>query len=76
MERRTLFNIFKMAIEDERKAHNFYMTAATSTYDADVKKLFEEMARTEFSHELSLREKYKELVERGYASEAGLELSY
>ncbi len=69
MERRTLFNIFKMAIEDERKAYNFYLTAAANTYDPAVKEIFEDLAQTEFSHEARLREKYKQLIEGGYVSE-------
>jgi len=60
-----LFTIFKIAIEDERKASVFYLKAASSTSDQDIKRIFEELAEVELAHEELLREKYRVLRE-GY----------
>ncbi|GAB4389644.1 MAG: hypothetical protein Kow0025_16260 [Thermodesulfovibrionales bacterium] len=65
MDREDLFLIFKKAIEDEEKARDFYLRAAGSVSDPDIKKTFEELARTEIGHAELLRDKYRELVERG-----------
>jgi rubrerythrin len=64
MDRERLFGIFKEAIEDEQKAHHFYLNAAAATTDTEIKKTFEELARTELYHAEILQEKYKELRER------------
>jgi rubrerythrin len=64
MEREAIFRIFKEAIEDEQRAHKFYMKAAASTPDPALKKTFEELARTELRHSEILEEKYQELKGR------------
>jgi rubrerythrin len=64
MEIDTLFDIFKIAIDNEREAHKFYKRAATSTSDPDAKKLFEDLAVTELGHENLLQEKYRDMKER------------
>lgn len=64
MEEDTLFDIFKIAIDNERQAHEFYKNAATSTLDPDAKKLFEDLAVVELQHEKLLQEKYREMKER------------
>ncbi|MCX5716947.1 MAG: hypothetical protein NTW44_01290 [Nitrospirae bacterium] len=64
MEIDTLFDIFKIAIDNEHEAHEFYKNAATSTLDSDAKKLFENLAVVELQHEHLLEEKYRDMKER------------
>ena len=63
MDSETLFNYFKQAIEDEDKAHAFYLEAAASISEPEIKKTFEELAQTELFHSKMLKEKYKKLRE-------------
>lgn len=63
MDRETLFNYFKQAIEDEDKAYAFYLEAAASISEPEIKKIFEELAETELFHSEMLKEKYKKLRE-------------
>lgn len=60
----TLFDIFKVAIDREREAHDFYADAAGRTQDPEVKALFEEFSNVELSHERRLKEKYRQLKEQ------------
>ncbi len=66
MEREKLFKVFKTAIDDERRARNFYMSAAALTSDPDIRKIFEELASVESSHEAKLLEKYTKLRDRTF----------
>lgn len=63
MERETLLDIFRIAIENENGAYEFYKKAAAGISDPEIKKLFEELANTELIHEGRLKERYKELRE-------------
>lgn len=63
MDREKLFEIFKVAIENENEAYEFYLKAAESTSDPESKKLFEEFATIEFTHVNRLKERYAELRE-------------
>jgi rubrerythrin len=64
MELDALFDIFKIAIDNEREAHEFYKKAAAGTFDPDAKKLFEDLASVELRHENLLQEKYRDMKER------------
>ncbi|MCL4477383.1 MAG: hypothetical protein M1508_14375 [Nitrospirae bacterium] len=64
MDAPALFDIFKIAIENERATHNLYMHAAADAPDAYTKKLFEELAAMELNHEKKLEKCYKELKEK------------
>ena len=61
MDRENLFNIFKVAIENESEAFSFYQNAVLKTSDPTSKKLFEEFARMEEYHLNKLKERYREL---------------
>ncbi len=61
MELETLFNIFKVAIENEASAAEFYQNAAQNTSDPESKKIFEEFAKMESYHLDRLKERYAEL---------------
>lgn len=63
MDSEDLFNIFKMAIENESEAFGFYQKAAMNTSDLESKKLFEEFARGEEYHLNRLKDRYRELTE-------------
>jgi len=63
MDIETLFNTFKIAIDNEHEAYEFYQNAAANTSNIDAKKLFEEFAQVELQHEKRLKEKYAELRE-------------
>jgi rubrerythrin len=58
MDRDKLFDIFKIAIDMEHEAHEFYTKAAETTSDPEVKMLFEEFAAAELVHKQKLKEKY------------------
>lgn len=64
MEARELFEIIKTAIENERDAYNFYMTAAAGATDPETKRLFEKLADMELGHEKKLEERYRVLKAR------------
>lgn len=61
MDREILFKIFKQAIEDEDKAHAFYMKAAAGIPDPEIKKIFDDLAKTELYHSEMLRNEYEKL---------------
>ncbi len=63
MDRKDLFEIFKVAIENESKAFGFYQKAALKTADPAGKKLFEEFAKMEEYHLNKLKDRYRELRE-------------
>ena len=63
IDRENLFDVFKIAIDKENEAYQFYLKAAENTSNPDVKKLFEEFAKVELSHEQKLKDKYRELRE-------------
>lgn len=63
MKREDLFDIFKIAIESESEAFEFYQKAAKNTTDPESKKLFEEFALMEESHLTKLKDRYRKLRE-------------
>ena len=63
MDIEILFDIFKVAIDKERAAYDFYLEAAAGASDSDIKKLFGELAVIELEHQKKLEKKYKELRE-------------
>ncbi|MBI3355003.1 MAG: hypothetical protein HY034_08985 [Nitrospirae bacterium] len=58
MEQEKLFEIFKIAIDKEHEASEFYTKAAQNTKDAEAKALFEKFASVELEHERALQETY------------------
>ena len=63
LDKENLFAVFKIAIDKEREAYEFYLNAAAKTSHPDVKKLFNEFAKVERLHEQKLEEKYREIRE-------------
>ena len=61
MEQEKLFDIFKIAIDREHEAYEFYKEAAQNTKDAEAKTLFEKFASVELEHERALQETYKRM---------------
>lgn len=61
MDDDTLYNIFKMAIEKEYAASEFYRKAAKDTTNEEAKKLFEKFAVSELNHKNELEELYNAL---------------
>lgn len=61
MDNDILFNIFKTAIMNEHKSYEFYLKAASSTTNGEVKRRFESFAAEELRHENDLEELYKTL---------------
>ncbi len=54
-----LFDIFKQAIEDERKSQALYSDAVSLCEDDIMRKLFQELYADEVGHEKRLVEQYK-----------------
>jgi rubrerythrin len=61
MKTEKLFNIIQQAIEDQKKAHDFYHKAAIDISDPGIKATFERIANTELSHAEVLRKIYGDL---------------
>jgi hypothetical protein len=59
-EHKAIFDIFKQAIEDERKSQGLYGKAAALCDDDVMRKLFEELRAEEAVHEARLEEMYKD----------------
>ena len=55
------FSAFKLAIDEEQKAHELYMTLAEMCDESELKKLFEKFAADELQHKNILMERYKEM---------------
>ncbi|MFZ3066505.1 MAG: ferritin family protein [Nitrospirota bacterium] len=64
MEQEKLFEIFKIAIDKEHEACEFYTKAAQNTKDAEAKTLFEKFALVELEHERALQETYRRMKEK------------
>jgi rubrerythrin len=58
---RRLFEIFKMAVEDERRAQRQYKEALSLCDDPDTARLLEQLYEDEVRHEQDLMERYNEL---------------
>lgn len=57
----SFFSAFKLAIDEEQKASELYMTLAKMCEETELKKLFEQFAAEELEHKEKLIEKYNEL---------------
>lgn len=57
----SFFSAFKLAIDEEQKASELYMTLAEMCDEAELKKLFEKFAAEELEHKEKLIDKYNEL---------------
>ncbi len=64
MDRETLFEAFKIAIDNEQQAYEFYTDLAKKNTDAELKKLFEEFAAQESMHLRKLKDKYRDMREQ------------
>jgi len=64
MEQEKLFEIFKIAIDKEHEAYEFYTKAAQNTKDTEAKALFEKFALVELEHEKALQDKYRKMKEK------------
>lgn len=58
MDNNTLYGIFKMAIENEYDASEFYRKAAEKTTNIEAKRLFEKFAVIELKHKNELEGLY------------------
>jgi rubrerythrin len=56
-----LFDIFKQAVEDERRAQEMYGEAIGLCEDPEMIRILEKLRRDEVSHEKSLVEQYNRL---------------
>ncbi len=63
MEKDALFDIFKIAIDKEHDAHEFYKKAAKNTKNQEARDLFEKFAGIELEHEKALQRLYREIKE-------------
>jgi rubrerythrin len=55
------FAAFKLAIDEEQKAHDLYVHLAELCEEEDLKTLFNEFAADELEHKTILMDKYKAL---------------
>jgi len=55
-------DILAVAMKREEKAHNLYTALASNTDDAELRKVFELLAREEAGHKLALEKEYDEHV--------------
>jgi rubrerythrin len=55
------FASFKLAINEEQKAYELYMTLAEMCDGSELKNLFEKFAADELQHRNILMERYKEM---------------
>jgi rubrerythrin len=65
MDRDMLFEAFKIAIDREHEAHEFYSGLAKDTDDADLKELFGGFAEEELRHFSKRKELYAKMKEEG-----------
>ena len=55
-------DILAVAMKREERAHDLYVTLASNTDDAELKKMFEVLAQEEAGHKLALESEYDEHV--------------
>jgi rubrerythrin len=55
------FSAFKLAIDEEQKAYDLYMTLAEMCDESELKNIFEKFAAEELQHKKTLMDKYKEM---------------
>jgi rubrerythrin len=58
MERKELFEIFKVAVDNEHEAYETYKNIAEKVDDENLKKIFEDMANDELRHKEQIMEQY------------------
>jgi rubrerythrin len=56
-----LFSAFKLAIDEEQKAYEMYMTLAEMSEESTLKQFFEKLAADELQHKKILMERYKDM---------------
>ena len=61
-EQQTLKDILSFAIDEERRAHEFYLRAAEQTKDLSGQMMFHYLADWEFSHQMALSAEYEMVV--------------
>ena len=60
-----LFEIFKQAVEDERKAQRIYSQALSLCTDPELRPILQGMIEDEARHEKTLMARYNALAKRG-----------
>jgi rubrerythrin len=55
-------DVLTVAIKREERSNNLYSTLASNTDDAELRQLFEFLAREEAAHKLSLEKEYDEHI--------------
>lgn len=65
MDRDMLFEAFKIAIDREHEAHEFYKGLSEEVDDAELKELFGGFAEEELKHFGKLKELYMKMKEEG-----------
>lgn len=64
MDRKSLLAAFRIAIDKENEAFEFYADIAKKTDDPEVQKLFQHFANDEFAHSEALKEMYSSLRDK------------
>lgn len=65
MDRDALFDAFKIAIDKEYEAREFYKDLAEKTDDGELKELFERFSEEEHKHFTKLKSLYAGMTEQG-----------
>lgn len=55
-------DVLTVAIKREERSNNLYTTLASNTHDADLRHLFDFLAREEAAHKLALEKEYDEHI--------------
>jgi rubrerythrin len=63
MEREQLFQKFKMAIDNEFEAHQFYKEIADKSESPELRLIFERLAKEEWEHRETILKRYRILRE-------------
>jgi rubrerythrin len=58
MEKKELFEIFKVAVDKEHEAYELYKGIAEKVDDENLKKIFEGIANDELRHKEQIMEQY------------------
>jgi rubrerythrin len=61
MKREELFEIFKVAVDNEQEAYETYKNIAENVDDENLKKIFEDMSKDELRHKEQIMEQYNAL---------------
>lgn len=66
MSKDELFRMFKVAIERERESYELYKNIAESSESAELKVVFERLAKEEQKHRDTIEKRYKILREYAF----------